>query len=242
MTRLQRLRLGLVAAVLAACVLVFSAPVQTRGDWAAYEGYDWWTDCADLPDPFEFLPAYLGSDTPGPIDLGRSQQRGGLSWRMMQQTRDKDFGPTRLIVGRWYAGMGAEEWPLGSHAGRELRRKLDRFRVVSWEIDGTRHPVDPSCIFTIDTDENTIGFINAFARFTEPGLHSVKVIARQVQEYLFLHPYAEQGLTDPLGLAGRRLFPQGEHVGDVIDGDFVHSYEVHAIRDWNDSRRNSGQR
>ena len=84
----QRLRAGLIAALVAAVALVFSAPVQTRGEWAAYEGYDWWTDCADLPDPFEFLPAYLGSETPGPIDLGRTQQRGGVSWRMMQQTRD----------------------------------------------------------------------------------------------------------------------------------------------------------
>jgi hypothetical protein len=238
----QRLRAGFVAAFLAAAVLVLATPAQTRGHWVEYEGYDWWSDCSDLPDPFDFLPAYLGSETPGPIDLKSSVQRGALTWRLMQQTRDKDFGPTRLIVGRWYAGMGADEWPLGSHASRDLRRKLDRFRVVSWEIDGTRHSVDPACVFTIDTDDNTIGFINAFARFTEPGLHAVKITARQIQEYAFFHPYVEQGLTDPLGLDGRRLFLPGEIVGDVIDGDFVHAYEVHAIRDWNDWGRASGQR
>jgi hypothetical protein len=214
-------------ACLAAIVLT-STPVETRMHWYSGEGYDWWTDCSDVPDTLEFLPIYLANDSPGFVDLRRTVSRSGLQWRVMQYTRDKDMGPTRISTGIWYGGMGADEWPSGS---LDARRLLERFRVTSWEIDGTRHAVDPSCVVILSTDDQTIGFYNAWVRFTEAGLHTLKITGRQVSDFYFVYPFANLGVTDPFGLEGRRVFLAGESLGEALDDEFTHTYELHVGKD-----------
>jgi hypothetical protein len=209
-------------------VLAVSASVQAGSSWIPEDGYDWWSDCSDIPDPLEFLPIYLGSELPGFVDLGRTVQRGPVRWGVMQYTRDKDLGPTRISAGRWYGGMGADEWPAGSVYAR---RHIEHFRVMAWEVDGNRHRVDPSCIIVLPTEERTIGFYNVWVRFNEPGVHTLKIIGRQVGEFFFTYPFLELGTSDPLGLEGRRVFLTGESVGDVLDDEFIHTYELHVGKD-----------
>lgn len=210
--------------LLAVAPAVQAAPIQ----WFSGEGYDWWTDCSDVPDPLEFLPIYLGSEAPGFVDLGRTITRSGVRWRVMQYTRDKDLGATRISTGRWYGGMGADEWP---PASTDARRLLDRFRVTAWEIDGNRHAVDPSCVVLLTTEDLTIGFYNSWVRFTEAGLHTLKISGRQVEDFYFISPLGAIGLSDPFGLEGRRVFLAGEAVGDTLDDEFTHSYELHVGRE-----------
>jgi hypothetical protein len=209
-------------ASLAAC-LALTPSVQARDQWYVGDGYDWWSDCSDVPDPLEFLPIYLGNEAPGFVDLRRTITRNAVRWRVMQYTRDKDFGSTRVAAGRWYGGMGADEWPAGSY---DAARHLERFRVTAFEIDGNRHAVDPTCVVVLRGEDHTIGFYNAWVRFNEPGIHSLKIIGRQILEFFFTHPLVEGGLSDPLGLEGRRVFLSGESTGDVLDDEFVHSYEL----------------
>ena len=201
-----------------------SASESPRDQWLEGDGYDWWTDCSDVPEPLEFLPIYLGSESPGFVDLRRTIVRSDVRWRRMQYTRDKDFGPTRISANRWYGGMGADEWPAGSP---DAARFLDRFQVSAFEIDGNRHAVDPSCVIVLRGDDHTIGFYNAWVRFAEPGLHTLKIIGRQIGDFYFTDG---SGLSDPFGLEGRRVFLAGEFAGDVIDDEFVHAYELNVGR------------
>ena len=199
--------------------------VETRADWLTGEGYDWWQGCYDVPDDISFLPVYLPSEAQSYVDLGRNVTlEDGRAWRAVQMNRDKDFGPTRAVTGTWYSGMGSEEWPPRSV---NVRAQLNAFRVVSYEINGNRHAVDSSCVVVYATGEETMGFFNAWVRFTEPGLHTLKITARQVFDFAFIFPYLQTGTTDPLGLDGRRIFVRGESVGDILDGDIVHTYELH---------------
>lgn len=225
---LNRVLGAVLVACLAVAALAAAPPAGHRPQWVSGDGYDWWADCSDIPSPFEFLPIYVGSEAPGLVDLGRVVTRGGARWRAQQYTRDKDLGPTRASTGVWYSGMGADEWPAQTV---DVRRQLDAFRVLAWEIDGNRHAVDPSCTAIVATDDLSIGFYNAWARFTEPGLHTLKIIGRQLHDFYFIFPLAELGLMDPYALEGRRVLLAGESVGDVLDGDFIHTYELHVGRD-----------
>ncbi|HXT70018.1 MAG TPA: hypothetical protein VN700_09705 [Vicinamibacterales bacterium] len=217
---MARRLVGATLIALLAAFMAASPAASPREQWYPGDGYDWWTDCSDVPDPLEFLPVYLGSETPGFVDLRRTITRSEVRWRVMQYTRDKDFGTTRISANRWYGGMGADEWPAGSP---DAARFLDRFRVTAFEIDGNRHAVDPSCVVVLPGDDHTISFYNAWVRFGEPGLHTLKVIGRQIGEFFFTH---DSGLSDPFGLEGRRVFLAGELAGDAIDDEFVHTYEL----------------
>ncbi len=221
----------IVGAALVALVVAAMAPATAAGprvQWISGDGYDWWTDCSEVPDQLAFLPTFLGGESPGFVDLRRTITRDEVRWRVMQYTRDKDFGPTRIGASRWYGGMGADDWPLGS---ANAARFLDGFRVTAFDIDGNRHAVDPSCVVVLSTDERTIGFYNAWVRFSEPGLHTLKIIGRQIEDFFFIHPSWEAGLSDPLGLDGRRVFLAGESMGDALDEEFVHAYELHVGKD-----------
>jgi hypothetical protein len=227
MGRIGRVIGAALTASLAAVLLVSTTSVQAREHWFSGEGYDWWSDCSDVPDPIEFLPIYLGSESPGFVDLHRTITRQGVRWRVMQYTRDKDLGPTRISAGRWYGGMGADEWPAGS---LDAARHLERFHVTAWEIDGNRHSVDPACVVVLRGDDHTIGFYNAWVRFNDPGHHTLKIFGRQVLDFFFVYPFAETGLSDPFGLEGRRVFLSGEEMGDSLDDEFTHTYELNVGR------------
>jgi hypothetical protein len=193
----------------------------------AVEAYELWQDCSDLPDAFEFLPIYLNTETPGFIDLSWTKMIDGLGWRAMQYTRDKDFGPVPVVAGRWYGGLGADRWPIGTI---NPAMQFERFRILAWEIDGNRHPIDASCVYTGESDELSLGLYNVWVRFPEPGVHTLKIIGKQIRDFYFIYPYASFGAADPLGLMGRRVFLAGETIGDDIDDEFVHVYELHVGR------------
>jgi len=225
---LHRLLGASLAALFAAVVLSAGVRVQSRAQWISEEGYDWWTDCYEAPGDISFLPVYLPNEAQTYVDLGRNVVlEDGRRWRAMQTTRDKDLGATRAVTGTWYAGMGSEEWPPRSV---NVRTQLNAFRVVSYEINGNRHSVDPSCVMVYATADETIGFYNSWVRFTEAGLHTLKITGRQMFDYPFIFPFAQMGTADPLGLDGRRIFVRGETVGDVLDGDIVHTYELHVAK------------
>src|SRR5688572_8217533 len=61
----HRLVASAVSALVALLVLAVSASIQAGPSWISEDGYDWWSDCSDIPDPLEFLPIYLGSEVPG---------------------------------------------------------------------------------------------------------------------------------------------------------------------------------
>jgi len=65
-------------------------------------------------------------------------------------------------------------------------------------------------------------------RFTEPGVHTLRIFGRQLADFYFIFPFQALGGADPFGLLGRRVFLRGEYVGDMLDGEFVHSYELDA--------------
>jgi len=216
---------SLIATITSILLLIAAPNVAARDQYDSGDGYDWWTDCSDVPDPLEFLPIYTGTESAGFVDLHRNIDRRGVQWRQMQYTRDKDLGLVRISAGRWYGGMGADEWPVGSGMA-DAKRHLERFRVVSWEIDGTRQPVDPSCVMVLNGEDHVIGFYNAWVRFSEPGMHTLKITGRQTLEFYFIHPSVVMGLSDPLGLDGRRVFMAGEFAGDAIDDEFTHTYAL----------------
>ena len=215
------------AALVAAVLLSAGVRVETRDQWISHPGYDWWNDCYEVPDDISFLPTYLPNEARTHVDLGRNiVLEDGRRWQAIQATRDKDLGATRAVTGTWYAGMGSEEWPPRSV---NVKAQLNAFRVVSYEIDGNRHAVPPSCVIVYATSDETIGFYNAWVRFTDPGPHTLKITGRQLFDYPFIFPFLQQGTTDPLGLDGRRIFVR-EEVGDVLDGDFVHTYDLRVGR------------
>jgi hypothetical protein len=221
----QRFLGATLTAIVAAVLLSAGVLVETRTQWVSGEGYDFWNDCFEVPDDIAFLPVYLPNEAQTYVDLGRNiVLEDGRRWRAVQATRDKDLGATRAVTGMWYAGMGSEEWPPRSV---NVRTQLNAFRVVSYEINGNRYAVDPACIVVYATSEETIGFYNAWVRFNDAGLHTLKITGRQVFDYPFIFPFLQMGTTDPLGLDGRRIFARGEAVGDLLDGDLVHTYEVH---------------
>lgn len=221
--RLGRL-LGAALLALATAVLLAETPASAK---SADDGYELWNDCSDLPDVFDFLPSHLGDETPGFVDLGKPVVFDGLSWRALQYTRDKDFGLVRVTTGRWYGGMGADRWPAQTI---DPVGQFAAFRVTAWEIDGTRYPVDPSCVLTFATDELSVGLYNVWVRFTEPGVHTVKIFGRQITPFYFIYPFAILGGADPFGLGGRRVFLPGEFIGEMLDEEFVHTYELHVQR------------
>jgi hypothetical protein len=211
-----------------AVLLPASVRVETKVQWVSRDGYDWWTDCSEVPDDISFLPVYLRNEAQEYVDLGRNVVlEDGRRWRAVQATRDKDLGATRAVTGRWYSGMGSEEWPPRTV---NVRAQLNAFRVVSFEIDGNRHAVDRSCVIVYASDDETIGFYNAWVRFTESGLHTLKITGRQLFDYRFVFPFARTGTPDPVGLDGRRIFIRGETIGDTLDGDLVHTYEMHVAK------------
>ena len=227
MGRTHRVVSATLIALVAALLLASAPSAHAREHWFSGDGYEFWRDCSDVPDPIEFLPIYRGSERPGFVDLRRSITRNGDSWRVMQYTKDKDLGLTRITAGRWYGGMGADEWPAGS---RDAARHLERFRVTTWEIDGNRYSVDPSCVVVLSGEEHTIGFYNAWVRFSDPGIHTLKITGRQILDFFFIDPLVEAGLSDPLGLEGRRVFLAGESRGDLLDDEFTHTYELQVSR------------
>ena len=216
------------AALTASVILTAGARVETRAQWISFEGYDWWPDCYAEPDDISFLPVYSINEAQTYVDLGRNIVfEDGRRWRAIQATKDKDFGDVRVQTGTWYAGMGIEEWPARTV---DVRRQLDAFRVVSYEINGNRHSVDPSCVQVHRTTDETVGYYNAWVRFTEAGLYQLKITARQVFDFAFIFPFAQMGTSDPLGLDGRRVFVRGETAGEILDGDIVHTYELQVAK------------
>jgi len=221
---------GLIALSIA---VVVPAPVASAHD--SDEGYDLWADCTSLPPDFEFLPIFLGSESPGFIDLNRPVTMSGQDYRALQYTRDKDFGVQRVRSGAWYGGMGSDRWPLGTI---DPARFFAAFRITDWEVDGTRYPVRPSCVLTFETDDLALGLYNVWVRFNEPGVHTLRIFGRQIADFPFYAPFTF-GPADPLGLDGRRVFVRGESIGDVIDQQFVHTYELQVGRadDWGGGAR-----
>jgi hypothetical protein len=227
MGRTHRVVCAALMALVASALLVSAPVLHARDQWYAGDGYDWWDDCSDVPDPIEFLPIYRGNESAGFVDLRRSITRNGDRWRVVQYTKDKDLGPTRITAGRWYGGMGADEWPARS---RDAARHLERFRVTAWEIDGNRHSVNPACVMILPGDQHTIGFYNVWVRFNDPGIHTLKITGRQILDFYFIDPLVQAGLSDPLGVEGRRVFLAGEARGDLLDDEFTHTYELQVSR------------
>jgi hypothetical protein len=192
------------------------------------DGYELWNNCRQLPGPddFEFLPQFLPSETPGYIDLNRNVNYGGSEYRALQYTRDKDFGAVRIPPGRWVGGMGFDTWPLQTV---DLVQQYENFHVTAWEVDGTRYAVDPSCTLIMPTDDESIGLHSMWVRFPEPGQHSLKIFGRQIADWPFRDPLVRTLGVDPLGLDGRRIFV-GESVGDTIDQQFVHEYDLRVAK------------
>ena len=227
MGRIARVIGASLTALLAAILLVSATSVQAREHWYSGEGYDWWSDCSDVPDPIEFLPIYLGNESPGFVDLHRTITRQGVDGASCSTRATRTWDRLESSAGRWYGGMGADEWPAGS---LDAARHLERFHVTAWEIDGNRHAVDPACVVVLRGDDHTIGFYNAWVRFNEPGQHTLKIFGRQVLDFFFVYPFAETGLSDPFGLEGRRVFLSGEAMGDSLDDEFTHTYELNVGR------------
>ena len=227
MGRTRRVVSATLIAIVAALLLAATPSAHARDHWFSGDGYDFWGDCSDVPDPIEFLPIYKGNESPGFVDLRRSITRNGDRWRVMQYTRDKDLGVTRIDAGRWYGGMGADRWPAGS---RDAARHLERFRVTAWEVDGNRYAIAPACFVVLSGEDHTIGFYNVWVRFNEPGTHTLKITGRPSLDFFFIDPLVEAGLGDPLGLEGRRVFQAGESRGDLLDDEFTHTYELHVSK------------
>jgi len=222
---LQRFGLaGLMALMIAAASA--GTDVLARATNSNDEGFEFWGNCSRLPNSFEFLPIYLGSESPGFVDLGKSVVIANTSYRALQYTRDKEFGAVRAVTGRWYGGMGADQWPVGTV---DPGRQFTAFRVTDWELDGIRYPIDPDCVLTLSTDSSALGLYNVFVRFTEPGVHRLRIFGRQFTNFTFYAPFV-LGPADPFGLDGRRVFMR-EQIGDVLDDQFVHSYELHVGRE-----------
>jgi hypothetical protein len=217
---LQRLSVaGLVAIAIAlAAARPHAAPARPSDE----DGFEVWSDCRNLPDSFEFLPLYLASEPQGFVDLGQNETVGPQAFRKLQYTRDKDFGQWPIRTGRWYGTrMGLSQWPLRTV---DATRVLEQFRVTAWQIDGAAFPVDPTCIQAVETDDLAMAWYNTWVRFSTPGTHTLKIFAKQIGPFLFTDPLSPAGL-DPFGLDGRRMFVK-EEVGDLLDAQFVHSYEL----------------
>lgn len=201
----------------------YAAPRPSDGD-----GYELWSDCRNLPDSIEFLPVYLPADSHGFIDLHRNETIGLKDFRALQYTRDKDFGPWMIRTGKWYGGLLAEQWPLHTV---DPARLFEHLRVSAWEIDGTLYEVDPTCVWTQETDDQALGLFNLWVKFTTAGTHTLKVTYRQIAAFPFTDPLVARGIADPFGLDGRRVLVKGEVLGDVLDEQFVHSYELVVMKD-----------
>jgi len=224
--------------VLVAATIAVAIGLATARPYAAPRpsddgpGYELWSDCGNLPDSIDFLPIYLASDAHGFIDLGQKETIGVQDFRALQYTRDKDFGQWLIRTGRWYGGLLAERWPLNSVNVRSL---LEHLRVTAWEIDGVLHPVDPSCVWTQETDDESVGLFNVWVRFTTAGTHTLKIFYRQLAPFPFTDP--SLAASDPFGLDGRRVLVK-ERLGDLLDEQFVHSYELVVMKD-DEGTRNS---
>jgi len=226
------LRRLVVAGLMALAIAVVAARPQAATR-PSPEGHELWSDCSELPDGFEFLPYYLGRDSQGFVDVGTADLNG-LAFRALQYTRDKDFGGVRAVAGRWYGSrMGFAR----GRAGADLRSQMAAFRLTALEVDGTSYAVDPACVRIIEDDDFTVGVYNVWVRFSDAGVHTVRVFGRQVAPFPFLDPAVAAGAMDPFGLDGRRIFVQDERLGEVIDGQFVHSYELQVGREDNDGGR-----
>ena len=212
----------LVAACMAvALVMATARPQAAPRPSDDGDGYELWSDCRELPDSIEFLPVYLPSDSKGFIDLHRNETIGLKDFRALQYTRDKDFGQWMIRTGKWYGGLLAERWPLHTV---DPARLFEHLRVSAWEIDGTLYPVDPTCVWTQETEDQALGLFNLWVRFTTAGTHTLKVMYRQIAPFPFTDPLV--AAADPFGLDGRRVLVKGEVLGDLLDEQFVHSYEL----------------
>lgn len=219
----------LVAATIAVAIgLATARPQAAPRPSDDLDGYDVWSDCANLPDSIEFLPIYLASDAHGFIDLNRNETIGVQEFHALQYTRDKDFGQWLIRTGKWYGGLVFERWPLNTV---NVRRFLEHVRVTAWAIDGTLYPVDPACVWTQDTDDQSVGLFNAWVRFTTAGTHTLKIFYRQIAPFLFTDPNMSGPGADPFGLNGRRVLVKQEVIGDILDEQFVHSYELVVMRE-----------
>ena len=218
----------MVAGLLALAIATLTARTEVSAR-SAHNGYEFWPDCGELPDDPYFLPTYLPYERQGFVDLGYTQHVRDKSYLAMQYTKDKDFGSVRAVAGRWYGGMGIDRWPLGTI---DPAGQLASFRVTAWEVDGTVYPVNPSCVLTFETDDLAFGLYNVWVRFSEPGVHTVKIFGRQIADFTFIAPFV-LAASDPF--EARRMFVAREAMGDVIDGQFVHSYVLNVGRgdeDW----------
>lgn len=188
--------------------------------------YEFWQDCGALPPEadIDFLPIFLPAEEPGFVDLGDTVPHGGQTWGALQFSRDKDFGDTTVAQGKWLVGLSGDEWPANTV---NVKQEMLATQMVSWEIDGVSHRVNPSCFLDLSSSEGSFGLYNVWARFNQPGDHELKIVFRQIRDFYFVIPFAEFGIPDPLGLDGRRVFVRGETAGDTLDGLIVHRYSVH---------------
>ncbi len=215
---LQRLSVaGLIAVAMAlAAARPHAAPARTSDE----DGFELWSDCRNVPDDFFLLPAYLPSEPHGFVDLGRDLPIGTRTFHALQYTRDKNFGQWPIRTGRWYGGMGLSQWPLNTVDAGQV---LESFRVTAWQVDGAVFPVDPTCIKVLQTDDVQMAWYNMWVRFSTPGTHTLKIFSKQFRPFPFIDPLTAS--LDPFGLDGRRVFVN-EEVGDLLDEQFVHSYEL----------------
>jgi hypothetical protein len=208
--------------VLAATIGIF---LFTAASASADEpGHEIWSDCDQLPplDEIGFLPIFLPTEEPGFVDLGTlTVEHAGATYKALQYSRDKDFGTVQVPSGTWLTGAGGDEWPAGTV---DVASEMRATRVVSWEIDGVPYKVTPACFLDLSSEEGTFGLYNVWVRFDEPGTHVLRITLEQKRNFYFVHPYDFLGIPDPAGLEGRRVFLQGEVVGDDLDGRIVHSY------------------
>jgi hypothetical protein len=104
------------------------------------------------------------------------------------------------------------------------RRLFEHLRVSAWEIDGTLYPVDPTCVWTQETDDQASGFSISGCDSRRPArTRSRSCTARSRSSRSPIHSWPG---ADPFGLDGRRVLVKGEVLGDVLDEQFVHSYEL----------------
>lgn len=193
---------------------------------SAQSNYELWSDCNTLPPlvDLEPLPIFLPAETPSFVDLGGlTKLHAGETWKALQWTRDKDFGPVPVQVGKWITAAGGDEWPPNTV---HVKKEMLATRVVAWEIDGNVFRINPSCFLDLSSDEGAFGLYNVWVRFNAPGTHTLRVFLKQNRDFYFEH----DGNLGPIVAPGngRWVFLAGEVIGDLpLDGLMTHRYTLY---------------
>jgi hypothetical protein len=206
------------------CLIIAAASIATGKP----KSFDVWREKDTLP-PFDqivFLPIFLPNEEPGFVDLGGlSVTSGGVEWKALQFTRDKQFDVT-VPVGKYLFGLVGDEWP---PATVDPLEELWATRLISIEIDGTKITVNHHDLTDLSSAEGSAAIFNVFPRFLTPGNYTLKYTWIQHRPFFFVYPYEVIGIPDPSpAFEGRRVFVP-ETVGDTLDGKMVLSYNVTVI-------------